>query len=203
MQSGTSAFYPARDADSGLREDQRRFLESATISLDLPSFSYASLRDPRVFETVVGRPLETCEYERVTIRGYRLGVASAGPELPGLFPAAGSAGSEVQGILIHGLSRREQTMIAWYEWDEYRLCRLFLKDGRPVQAFVPDPAAIRREYGAFDIAPWTFEDWQCRGADRTVDDAREWMRLRPGDDALARADCFKPANITVDKRIAG
>lgn len=58
MQSGKSAFSPAGNAEIGLREHQRRFLESATISPGLPSFSYASLRDPRVFETVVGRSLE-------------------------------------------------------------------------------------------------------------------------------------------------
>ncbi|MDZ7840306.1 MAG: gamma-glutamylcyclotransferase family protein [Gammaproteobacteria bacterium] len=198
MQSGTSAFYPARDAEAGLREDQRSFLESATISLGLPSFSYASLRDPRVFETVVGRSLGTCECEKATIRGYRLGVANAEPGLPGLFPHAGSADSEVQGIVIQGLSRFEQTMMAWYEWNEYLLCPLPLTDGRPVQAFVPDPQAIRREYGEFDIAPWSFADWQSRRVGRAVAEAREWMRQRPDDDALARAGCFAPADIAAE-----
>lgn len=203
MQSGTSSFYPTRNAEAGLREDQRHFLDFATISLGLPSFSYASLRDPRVFETVVGRSLDACEHERVTIRDYRLGIACAGPGFPGLFPRADSKDPGVQGIMIHGLSRFEQTMMAWYEWDEYRLCRLPLLHGRSVQAFVPDPEAIRREYGGFEVAPWSFEDWQCRGVDRTVAEAREWMQQRPDDDALARAGCFTPTDIAGGERIAG
>lgn len=203
MQSGTSSFYPARDSETGLLEDQRCFLESATISLGLPSFSYASLRDPRVFEAVVGRSLGTCKCESVTVSGYRLGVANAGPGFPGLFPQAGSPDSKVKGIVIHGLNRLEQTMMAWYEWDEYLLCRLPLTDGRSVQAFVPNLTAIRREYGEFDIASWSFEDWQSRGVDRAVADAREWMRHRPDDDALVRAGCFKPADIAGGERLAG
>jgi hypothetical protein len=47
MQSCKSAFSPAENAEAGLREDQRRFLESATLSPGLTSFSSASLRDPR------------------------------------------------------------------------------------------------------------------------------------------------------------
>lgn len=193
MSASASSFYPDRDAETGLREDRRRFLECATISLGLPTLCYASLRDPRVFETVVGRPMDACHWEQVTIQGYRPGIVTAGPGFPGIFDVADSSDSCVECVLIHGLSRFEQAMIAWYEWDEYRLHRLVLSDGRPAQAFLPCVAAIRREYGGFDIAPWAFDARQSHGVNRAVANAREWMIERPDDAALARAGCLAPA----------
>ena len=110
MPEHSSHFYPARDADAGLREDRHRFLESAEISLGLPSLFYGSLRHPRVFETVTGRTLDSCRRERTTIRGFRLGLANAGTGFPGLFPADGPGAPELECLLVHDLTRFEQAM---------------------------------------------------------------------------------------------
>lgn len=194
MQRYTNSFYPRRDAETGLEEDRRHFLEAATVSLGLPSLFYASLRNARVFETVVGRPLASCEWERVAIRGFRLGAAAAGTEFPGIFPEAEPAGAELECIAVHDLTRFEQTMVAWYEWDEYLMRRIPLADGRTAQAFVPDPEAIRREHGRFEIRPWSYETWQSRGVDQAVDNARQWLAQRPRDADLARAGFFVPTD---------
>lgn len=196
-------FYPSRNADAGLRDDRQRFLESAGISLGVPSLFYASLRNSRVFEAVTGRSIDDFRWERAAIRGYRLGIAKAGPGLPGLFPAAGHADAEIDCVLVHGLGRYEETMIAWYEWDEYVLHRITLADGRTAQVFMPDPGAIRLEYGPFDIGPWSLETWQSSGLDRAVADAREWMAQRPDDCMLASAGFCAPQDFPGDERAAG
>jgi hypothetical protein len=189
MQHETSPFYPSRDADAGLEEDRRAFLDRAAVSLGLPALFYGSLRDPGVFEAVVGRPLEACQWERAAIRGYRLGIANAGTGYPGLFPDT-SGRAALDCVLVHDLGRFDQTLVAWYEWDEYSLHSIPLADGRHAQAFVPDLDAIRREYGDFEIEPWSFDAWRHGGADRAVATARQWMAQRPDSAALARAGFF-------------
>lgn len=203
MHRSGNPFYPSRDAASGLREDQQSFLQSAAISLGLPSLFYASLRDPRVFETVIGRPPEPDNLETVTIRGFRLGIAKAGTGFPGLFPAPEADDEELECVIAHGLSRFEQTMVAWYEWDEYLLRRIPLTDGRLAQVFVPNLEAIRREYGPFDIEPWSFEAWRARELNRAVRDARDWMAQRPDDASLARAGCFTAGDRPMSGQAAG
>lgn len=203
MHRNSNPFYPSRDAASGLREDQQSFLQSAVVSLGLPSLFYASLRDPRVFETVIGRPPEPGKLETVTIRGFRLGIANAGTGFPGLFSAPEPDDGELECVVVHGLSRFEQTMVAWYEWDEYLLRRVSLTDGRPAQVFVPDLEAIRREYGDFDIEPWSFEAWRARELDRAVRNARDWMAQLPDDASLIRAGCFTPADRPMNGQAAG
>ncbi|HSH42485.1 MAG TPA: gamma-glutamylcyclotransferase family protein [Arenicellales bacterium] len=189
MQRETSPFYPSRDADAGLEEDRRAFLERAVVSLGLPALFYGSLRDPKVFEAVVGRPFEACDWQRVAIRGFRLGIANAGTGCPGLFP--GTPGeAELDCLIVHDLNRFEQTLVAWYEWDEYVLRPIPLADGRRAQAFVPDLDAIRREYGEFKIEPWSFDTWHANGVDRALATARQWMAQRPDSAALARSGFF-------------
>lgn len=203
MRHDASPFYPSRNARTGIREDQRCFLETATVSFGLPSLFYASLRDPRVFETVIGRPMDTVDRERVTIRGFRLGIVDAGPGFPGLFPAADHAGDGIQSVITRGLTRFEQTMVAWYEWDEYRLRRIPLANGRTAQAFIPNLEAIRREHGRCEIRPWSFEAWRTRDLESAVVNARQWMAQRPSDSELARAGFFAPAESSSDGRGAG
>lgn len=203
MRHDTNPWYPSRNAEAGLREDQRSFLETATVSLGLPSLLYASLRDPRLFETVIGRPMDACEWERATLRGFRLGVVNAGTGFPGVFPAADPAAADLKCIVMHDLSRFEQTMVAWYEWDEYLLRRIPLADGRTAQVFAPNLEAIRREHGRFTIEPWTFEAWQCSHANRALVDAREWMARRPSTAALVHAGCFAPEESPGDGRATG
>lgn len=203
MPHGASPFYPSRNARTGLREDQRSFLETATVSLGLPTLFYASLREPRVFETVTGRPMDTVAWERVRIPGFRPAIVDAGTGFPGLFPAADPAGEETECIIAHELSRFEQTMVAWYEWDEYRLRRIPLTDGRTAQAFVPNLEAIRREHGRFEIRPWSFEAWRSRDVGGAVVNAREWMAQRPTDPELVRAGFFTPAESSGNGRVAG
>lgn len=196
-------FYPSRDAIRGSREDRRRFLEAARISLGLPCLFYASLRSRRVFETVTGRAMDEFRWERAAIRGYRLGIANAGTGFPGIFPTPGDAAAVIECILVHDLGRFEQTMVAWYEWDEYALHQIALSDGRRAQVFIPDPEAIRFEHGPFEIEPWSFEAWCAAGLDRAVVNAREWMAQRPDDAALARAGFFAPQGSRRDQRAAG
>lgn len=203
MRHGASPFYPSRNARNGLREDRQCFLETATVSLGLPSLFYASLREPRVFETVTGRPMEAVAWERVTLPGFRLGLVDAGTGFPGLFPAAAPAGGEPECVIAEGLSRFALTMVAWYEWDEYLLRRIPLPDGRTVQAFVPNLEAIRREHGRFEIRSWSFDAWQRREVESAIVNAREWMAQRPADPELVRAGFFPPAESSGNGRAAG
>lgn len=203
MRHGASPFYPSRNARTGLREDQRSFLETATVSLGLPTLFYASLREPRVFETVTGQPMDAVAWERVSIPGFRPGIVDAGTGFPGLFPAADPAGDGTECLIVHGLSRFVLTMVAWYEWDEYRLRRIPLMDGRTAQAFVPNLEAIRREHGHFGIKPWSLEAWRSRDVARAVVNAREWMAQRPADPELVRAGFFTPAESSGNDLAAG
>lgn len=201
MRQNRNAFYPRRNPDAGVREDRRKFLESASVSLGLPSLFYASLRDSRVFETVTGRPLQSAQWELATLGGYRLAEANAGTGYPGIFAA--ETGTPLDCVLVHDLSRFEQTMVAWYEWDEYVLETMFLADGRPAQVFVPDLEAVRREYGPFQIKPWSFEQWRAEHLDRAVANARAWMAERPGDEEMLEAGCFADSERPADRRATG
>lgn len=204
MRYGTNAHhYPSRDFEAGLREDRQRFLESAEISLGLPSLFYASLRSRCVFETVTGRSIDELRWEWARIRGFRLGIVKAGTGFPGVFSSPGAPGEELECILLHGLSRFEQTMVAWYEWDEYLLRRIPLTDGRMAQVFVPNPETIRREHGRFDIEPWSFETWLSTRLDGAVATARDWMAQRPDDAVLARAGFFAPRSSPDSEQAAG
>lgn len=203
MRDHGNTFYPSRNLDVGLREDQRCFLETAVSSLGLPSLFYASLREPRVFETVTGRPMNTLDWKRVGIRGFQLGIVNAGSGFPGIFPAADPADAELEGLITRGLSQFERIMVAWYEWDEYLLRRISLADGRSAQVFVPNLEAIRREYGPFNIEPWSFKAWRSRHVDRAVVNAREWMAHRPSDAALVRAGFITAAESPANGRASG
>lgn len=188
MQRVRDRFYPSRDPQAGIDEDQQKFLQHARISLGLPSLFYGSLRDPGMFETVVGRPMDSTRRELVTVPGYSTYEVRAGTGYPGIFPA--DADTALQCVLIEDLSPFEQTMVAWFEWDEYELQELPLSDGRSAQAFIPDLDAIRREYGPFEFAPWSFERWRAGSIEENITTARDWMRQRPDDRALAEAGFF-------------
>lgn len=185
-------FYPSRDPAAGLEEDQARFLSHARISLGLPSLFYASLRDPRVFEVVVGRPMVDKHREHVTVPGYAAFEVDAGTGYPGIFHK--DKNTVLDCLLISDLTPFEQTMVAWFEWDEYELQQVPLSDGRSAQVFVPDLDAIRREYGSFEMRSWSFEAWRVRSIDETVATAREWMTQRPPDHALIEAGFFTPVD---------
>jgi hypothetical protein len=185
-------FYPLRNAEAGLSEDQRRFLENAEVSRGLPSLFYGTLRNPRVFEAVTGRPLDKCEWEEASIRGFRPGIVNAGTGYPGIFPAPDQAGLDVECIIVHDLSRFEQTMVAWYEWDEYRLRAIRLTDGRQAQVFVPDLEAIQREYGPCRVEPCRFDAWRDQQVNQAIATARAWMAQRPAISELADVGLSTP-----------
>ncbi|WP_070989970.1 hypothetical protein [Halofilum ochraceum] len=188
MHDRGDRFYPSRDPAAGLEEDQADFLDRGRISLDLPSLFYASLRDPRVFEVVVGRPMERTCRERVTVPGYSTFEVDAGTGYPGVFQA--DENTFLDGLLISDLTPFERTMVAWFEWDEYTLQQVPLLDGRSAQVFIPDLDAIRSEYGSFKIRPWSFEHWRAGSIDVSVATARDWMKQRPPDQALIDAGFF-------------
>lgn len=196
-------YYPSRDPESGLEQDRREFLDHATISFDLPSLFYASLRDPRVFETVVGRPIQRCSWERVRLPGYTLGQALAGITLPGIFPTRGDPDTELDCLAVHDLSRFEEIMVAWYEWDEYDLEMVTLSDGRRAQVFMPNIRAIEVEHGRLDIEPWSFETWREHQLEESIAVARDWMAKRPDDESLIEAGCLGGKDRRADRRAAG
>lgn len=193
MGNPRNRFYPSRDPESGLEEDQNNFLHHARISLGLPTLFYASLRDPAVFEVVVGRPMECTRWEHVTVSGYVTREVRAGTGYPGIFDS--ETDTRLQCLLISDLTRFEETMIAWYEWDEYELREVPLADGRSAQAFIPDLDAIRREYGSFCIVPWSFETWRVHSLDESIVNAKDWISQRPDDRALAKAGFFAPEDV--------
>lgn len=181
-------FYPSRDPETGLEEDRNDFLDRARITLGLPVLFYGSLRDPRLFEVVVGRAIKTTCREHVTVPGYSTYEVRAGTGYPGIF--YNDPDTAIDCLLISDLTRFEQTMVAWFEWDEYDLQEVPLSDGRSAQVFVPDLDAIRREYGPFEFAPWSFETWREHSIEDSIANARDWMQRRPDDRSLARAGFF-------------
>ena len=201
MPENRNAFYTRRDAEVGVSEDRWKFLATASVSLGQPSLFYASLRDPLVFETVTGRPLSASQRETAILEGYRLGLVNAGTGYPGLFPAA--AGTRLECLVVHDLNRFEQTMVAWYEWDEYVLETVSLADGRTAQVFLPDLDAIQREYGPFEIEPWSFERWQSDSRDRALAHARAWMAQRPSDERLLEAGFCVQQELPGNRRATG
>lgn len=198
MHDQGDRFYPSRDPKAGLEEDQANFLDRGCISLGLPSLFYASLRDPRVFEVVVGCPMERTCRERVTVPGYSTFEVVAGTGYPGVFQT--DENSLLDCLLISDLTPFEQTMVAWFEWDEYTLQRVPLLDGRYAQVFVPDLDAIRSEYGSFEIRPWSFEHWRAGSIDESVATARDWMKQRPPDQALIDAGFFTGDDVQQRRR---
>jgi len=203
MRENRDPFYPCRNPESGLEEDQLEFLQRATISRGLPSLFYASLRDPLVFEAVIGRSMENSHWERVMLPGYVLGRIRAGTGYPGIFPAGDGPSGPLDCIVVHDLNRFEQTMVAWYEWDEYDLETVTLADGRQAQVFVPNLDAIRREYGSCEIEPWSFQSWQAHQRDETLAHGRNWMAQRPRDRALIETSCFNAKDLPAHRRAAG
>ena len=198
MHDRDTRFYPSRDPAAGLEEDQASFLDHGRISLGLPSLFYASLRDPRVFEVVVGRPMDDTRRERVTVPGYSTFEVDAGTGYPGIFYK--DEDTVLDSLLISDLTPFEQTMVAWFEWDEYELQQVPLSDGRSAQVFIPDLDAIRREYGSFEMRPWSFETWRARSIDETIATARDWMMQRPPDRALVDAGFFAMDDVPVRSR---
>lgn len=196
MHDQGDRFYPSRDPAAGLEEDQANFLERGRISHGLPSLFYASLRDPKVFEVVVGRPMDRTCRECVTVPGYSTFEVDAGTGYPGIFRK--DENTFLDCLLISDLTPFEQTMVAWFEWDEYTLQQVPLLDGRSAQVFIPDLDAIRSEYGSFEILPWSFERWRAGSIDESVATARDWMKQRPPDRALIEAGFFAERDIPGD-----
>jgi hypothetical protein len=163
--------------DPKLDGDRDRFLAHPVHSLDLPWLFYGSLRAPEVFEIVVGRPMSAVPFEAVTLRGYELARIIAGDGFPGIFPAEEPL--ELTCLLTDDLTPAEQLRVAWYEWDEYKLGRFDVTDGRAAQAFVPDIDAIHRVHGSIDFHPWSFEDWRSRFLNAAIPNAEAWMAEMP------------------------
>lgn len=197
MRDPRNRFYPIRDPEAGLAEDHEKFLNHARTSLGLPSLFYGSLRDSRVFEAVTGRPIESTRWELVTVPGYATQEVRTGTGFPGMFYS--DPDTILRCVLISDLTRFEETMVAWYEWNEYELREFPLADGRSAQAFVPDLDAIREGYGTYDIVPWSFETWRAHSVDESIANARDWLAQRPDDDALVEAGFFAMEDLPADR----
>ncbi len=165
------------DIFATVERERQSFLRHELHSLGLPSLFYGSLRAPEVFEVVVGRPMSEAMVESVILPDHELARIIAGDGLPGIFPTRHAC--DLHCLLIDGLTPYESLRVAWFEWDEYKLDRFILKDGREAQAFVPDQVAIRRLHGMVDVQPWSYEDWRAGFlADATLT-ARAWMAEMP------------------------
>ena len=160
-----------------LDRDRTRFLLHESHTLDLPSLFYGSLRAPEIFEIVVGRPMETATIEPVSLPGHELARIIAGDGFPGIFPA--ETEDSLSCLLISDLSPRESLRVAWFEWEEYKLGRFSLSDGRTAQAFVPNIDVIRALHGSIDFHPWSFEEWRDRHLVGAIPNAQVWMAEMP------------------------
>lgn len=198
MHDQGDRFYPNRDPAAGLAEDHANFLNHGCISLGLPTLFYASLRDPRVFEVVVGRPMDDTRCERVTVPGYSTFEVDAGTGYPGIFYK--DENTVLDCLLISDLTPFEQTMVAWFEWNEYELKRIPLSDSRSAQAFIPDLDTIRRGYGSFEMRPWSFETWRTGSIEESIATARDWMMQRPPNRALIEGGFFAPDDVPPQSR---
>lgn len=163
--------------NSRLDLDRENFLAHGRHSLGLPALFYGSLRAAAVFEIVVGRPIETASLEPVVLHDHELARIIAGDGFPGIFPS--EDGGELSCLMMTDLSAEEELRVAWYEWDEYKLGRFTVSDGREAQAFVPDIEAVHRLHGSIDFQPWTFEDWAERNLTAAIPNARTWMNEMP------------------------
>lgn len=160
-----------------LEQDRAGFRAYDGHSFGLPSLFYGSLQAPEIFEIVVGRPMEIGRAEPVTLPGHELARIFAGDAFPGVFPTVHD--SSVECLLVTGLSLEEELRVAWFEWEEYKLGKFQLADGRAAQAFVPDTAFIRARFGEIDYQPWSFDDWRERYLEASLPGAVEWMRGMP------------------------
>lgn len=162
--------------------DRRSFLAHKTHSLGLPSLFYGSLQAPEIFNPVVGAPLEYFESERVQLLGYKPVRVMAGDAFPGIF--ADSEAPLLPCLLVHGLSFEQRHRVAWYEWDEYRIERLTLTDGREAEAFIPHLETIERLHGPVDIVPWDYQTWRSNHLAGAAGNADGWMAEMPDISAL-------------------
>lgn len=160
-----------------LDEDRRNFLAHPQHTLDLPWLFYGSLRAPEVFEIVVGRSVDAFQFEPVSLAKHELARIMAGDGFPGIFPTEDDV--MLSCLLAGGLTPTEELRVAWYEWDEYKLGRFTVADGREAQAFVPDIDAIHRVHGGIDFQPWSFEEWRDRYLADAIPNARAWMAEMP------------------------
>jgi hypothetical protein len=162
---------------SQLDRDRKGFLAHGFHSLGLPALFYGSLRAPEIFEIVIGRSMADARIEKAALANHTLARIIAGDGFPGIFPSQGAA--ELTCLLVSGLTWEEELRVSWYEWDEYKLDRLTLRDGRIAQTFVPDIDAIHRLHGSIDFQPWTFEEWARSRLASAIPNARAWMDEMP------------------------
>lgn len=172
-----------------MNEDQRSFLAWRHHDFGLPLLLYGLLRLPAVFRHVVGRDLAGCMVESIDLPDYEVrrmrlrdhpGDDRYG-DFPGLFPCApGSVpGVSVACLLVTDLPYQDMRRIAWYEWDEYRLHRMTLPDGRAAQLFLPSPdilvTAPQKTGGALP----QFMAMDKGRLDQHLRIAGQWMALLP------------------------
>lgn len=160
-----------------IEADRLSFLAYKGHSFGLPSLFYGSLQAPEIFEIVIGRPMEIGRVEPVCLPGHELARIFAGDAFPGVFPTVHE--SSVDCLLVTGLSLEEELRVAWFEWEEYKLGKFQLADGRAAQAFVPDTAFIRDRFGEIDYQPWSFDHWRENFLAASIPGAVEWMAGMP------------------------
>lgn len=168
-----------------LEDDRRRFLAHEPHSFGLPTLFYGSLQAPEVFGPVVGAALEQFGTEVIQLEGYKPVRVIAGGGFPGIFPD--TEAPSLTCLLVHGLSFEQRLRVAWYEWDEYRIARFALSDGREAEAFVPHVETIERLHGPVTVETWNYADWRAHHMPAAAGNADGWMAEMPDVSSLVSA----------------
>ncbi|RAY14951.1 gamma-glutamylcyclotransferase [Actinomadura craniellae] len=146
-----------------------------------PLFVYGTLRFPEVLQALLGRVPNRAPAEAPGLRV----VALPGRVYPGLIPGAGIA----RGLLLTGLTVREQRVLDDFEGPEYERRRIGLGDGRHAAAYLWDPDAdhLDEEWSPQDFARRHLDDYVDRlggSAETTTHPVQDAARPEP-----TAADC--------------
>jgi gamma-glutamylcyclotransferase (GGCT)/AIG2-like uncharacterized protein YtfP len=117
-------------------------------------FFYGTLMDPVILRTVLRREVNRRLLRRAVLPGFRR-VFHSGASYPVL---VADSGSEVDGIVAAGLTRRDAALLARYEGAEYRVAKHQVRIGASTAlaaVFLPRQATVAT------TTKWTYGEW-CR-----------------------------------------
>ena len=122
--------------------------------MNRPLFAYGTLRDPELLAAVLGHAVAPVDRVAAAAPGYR-----AVPYPRRAYPALVAApGRSAPGLLVHGLSDFDWSVLDGFEGDEYeRRSILVLSGGVAADADVYWPA----RHIATDAPDWQFDDWMA------------------------------------------
>jgi len=116
-------------------------------------FFYGTLLDHDVMALVIGRRLPPSAFVPATLKGH-VRRRAKGVSYPIVLRAPGS---EVEGVIVGGLTKRDVERLAAFEGPRYRIAPLKVTaDGvlRTVSVFEPKEESFKPVDGAWDLALW-------------------------------------------------